>query len=291
MGKWGFGGMAWFKETLHPGWQQRLEVERVLYRDKTEHQDLIVFESRAWGTVLALDGIVQTTTGDEWAYHEMIAHPPIVAHGRVRDVCIVGGGDGGTLREVVKHASVDHIVMAEIDRSVIELSKKHLPTLSDGAFDDPRLDLRLGDAAVFMADTDEKFDVIIVDSTDPVGPGAVLFSEAFYRDCRARLTEGGILVTQCGVPAVQKEELVQTQVRQKEAGFSDVTFYLTCVPTYVGGMMALGWASDDPTRRRVRADTLRARPIPEDLRYYTADVHVSAFAHPAWMEAAVAGRS
>ena len=282
--------MVWFKETLHPGWQQRLEVERVLYRDKTEHQDLIVFESRAWGTVLALDGIVQTTTGDEWAYHEMIAHPPIIAHGRVRDVCIVGGGDGGTLREVVKHASVDHIVMAELDRSVIELSKKHLPTLSDGAFDDPRLDLRLGDAAVFMAETDEKFDVIIVDSTDPVGPGAVLFSEAFYRDCRARLTEGGILVTQCGVPAVQKQELVQTQARQKEAGFSDVTFYLTCVPTYVGGMMALGWASDDPTRRRVRVDTLNARPIPENLRYYTVDVHVSAFAHPAWMESAVAGR-
>ena len=277
--------MGWFSETLHPGWQQRLEVERVLFRDKTEHQDLIVFESRAWGTVLALDGIVQTTTGDEWAYHEMLAHPALLAHGRVRSVCIVGGGDGGTLREVVKHYSVSRIVKAELDEGVIAFCKKHLPSLSDGAFDDPRLELRFGDAAEYMAESGENFDVIIVDSTDPIGPGAALFTEEFYANCRARLNEGGILVTQSGVPSVQAKELGVSQARLRAAGFNDVSFYLTCVPTYVGGMMALGWASDDITRRKVRVDTLHARPIPEGLRYYTPEVHVASFAHPPWMAA------
>lgn len=277
--------MEWFSETLYPSWQQRLGIEEVLYHERTEHQDLIVFSSRAWGTVLALDGVVQTTTGDEWAYHEMMVHPAMIAHGRVRSVCIVGGGDGGTLREVVKHAGVKRIVKAELDPGVIEFCRKHLPGLSDGSFDDPRLELRFGDAAIYMAEDDEKFDVIIVDSTDPQGPGAALFTEAFYKDCRRKLNEGGILITQCGVPSVQPGELAMTQSRQRAAGFSDVSFYLTCVPTYVGGMMALGWASDDATRRRVRVDTLHGRPIPEGLRYYTPEVHVGAFAHPPWMTA------
>ncbi|MEZ5826223.1 MAG: polyamine aminopropyltransferase [Geminicoccaceae bacterium] len=275
--------MDWFSETLYPAWQQRLGIEEVLYHDKTEHQDLIVFRSRAWGTVLALDGVVQTTTGDEWAYHEMLVHPAMIAHGRARSVCIVGGGDGGTLREVVKHFSVNRIVKAELDPGVIEFCKQHLPGLSDGAFDDPRLELRFGDAAIYMAEDDEKFDVIIVDSTDPQGPGAALFTEEFYANCRRKLNEGGIMITQCGVPSVQPEELGMTQGRQRAAGFSDVSFYLTCVPTYVGGMMALGWASDDATRRKVRIDTLHGRPIPEGLRYYTPEVHVGAFAHPPWM--------
>ena len=277
--------MEWFTETLYPSWQQRLGIEAVLYQERTEHQDLVVFRSSAWGTVLALDGVVQTTTGDEWAYHEMLVHPSLIAHGRARSVCIVGGGDGGTLREVVKQESINRVVMAELDPGVIEFCKKHLPGLSNGSFDDPRLELRFGDAAVYMAMDDEKFDTIIVDSTDPHGPGAALFTQSFYEDCRRKLNDGGILITQCGVPSVQPDELGMTQHRQRAAGFGDVSFYLTCVPTYVGGMMALGWASDDTTRRKVRVDTLMGRPIPKGLRYYSPEVHVAAFAHPLWMEA------
>lgn len=282
--------MDWFVEKLHPSWRQAMKVEEILYHDKTEHQDLIVFKSGIWGTVLALDNIVQTTTGDERAYHEMIVHPAITAHGRVRSVCIVGGGDGGTLREVVKHASVERVVEAELDPGVIEFCKQHLPTLSDGAYEDPRLELCFGDAAEYMAQDGEKFDVIIVDSTDPIGPGAVLFTTEFYSNCRARLNPGGILITQCGVPAVQSSELHETQMRQREAGFSDVDYFLTVVPTYAGGFMALGWASDDPTRRRVRVDTLKARPVPEGLTYYSPEIHVAAFAHPPWVEAIAQGK-
>ncbi|MCB1885292.1 MAG: polyamine aminopropyltransferase [Geminicoccaceae bacterium] len=277
----------WFTETLHQHWAQRLRVDRVLYHEKTQHQDLIVFENAQWGRVLALDGVVQTTTGDESAYHEMLVHPAVLAHGRVRDVCIVGGGDGGTAREVLKHEGVRRVVEAELDPDVIAFCKTYLPTLSDGCYESPRLSLVYGDAADFMRGEGDRFDVIVVDSTDPIGPGASLFTVAFYKDCRRRLKEGGILVSQCGVPSVQPWELAQTQARQRAAGFADVDYYLVAVPTYVGGMMALGWASDDPTRRRVRVDTLRSRPQPSGLRYYTPDVHVAAFAHPAWMDEAV----
>lgn len=281
--------MEWFTETLHKGWRQQIKVENILYHDKTEHQDLILFESASWGRVLALDGVVQTTTGDEFAYHEMLVHPALLAHGRARSVCIVGGGDGGTLREVVKHETVQRIVKAELDPGVIEFCKKFLPSLSDGAFDDPRLELSYGDAAAFMAKEGESFDLILVDSTDPIGPGAALFTEAFYRDCRRRLNEGGILVTQAGNPALAAQELADVMARKRAAGFGDVDFLLTVVPTYVGGFMALGWASDDATRRRVRIDTLRSRPIPAGLRYYTPEVHAAAFAHPVWVDRAAAG--
>lgn len=283
--------MEWFTETLHQGWRQQIKVEKVLYHDKTEHQDLILFESPQWGRVLALDGVVQTTTADEFAYHEMLVHPALLAHGRARSVCIVGGGDGGTLREVVKHASVQRVVKAELDPGVIQFCRKYLPSLSDGAFDDPRLELSFGDAAAFMARPGEAFDVILVDSTDPIGPGAALFTESFYRDCRRRLNEGGILVTQAGNPALAAQELADVMARKRAAGFGDVDFLLTVVPTYVGGFMALGWASDDATRRRVRIDTLRSRPIPEGLRYYTPEVHAAAFAHPVWVDRAAAGHS
>jgi spermidine synthase len=281
--------MEWFTETLHVGWRQQIKVEKVLYHDKTEHQDLVLFESAHWGRVLALDGVVQTTTGDEFAYHEMLVHPALLAHGRARSVCIVGGGDGGTLREVVKHGGVQRIVKAELDPGVIEFCKKFLPSLSDGAFDDPRLELSFGDAAAFMAKEGERFDIILVDSTDPIGPGAALFTERFYRDCRRRLNEGGILVTQAGNPAMAAQELADVMSRKRAAGFADVDFLLTVVPTYIGGYMSLGWASDDATRRRVRIDTLRSRPIPEGLRYYTPEVHAGAFAHPVWVDRVAAG--
>lgn len=281
--------MEWFTETLHKGWRQQLMIEKVLYHDKTDHQDLILFENRHWGRVLALDGVVQTTTGDEFAYHEMLVHPALIAHGRARSVCIVGGGDGGTAREVVKHQGVDRIVQAELDPAVVEFCKEHLPSLSNGAFDDPRLELVYGDAAAFMAKDGERFDVILVDSTDPIGPGAALFTESFYRDSRRRLAEGGILVTQAGNPSMAARELADVMARKRAAGFADVDFLLTVVPTYVGGFMALGWASDDATRRRVRIDTLRSRPIPTDLLYYTPEVHAAAFAHPVWLTQIASG--
>lgn len=275
--------MEWFEETLWPDWAQRIRVREVLYREQSAHQDLIVFESAAWGRVLALDGVIQTTTGDEFVYHEMLVHVPLLAHGRVEDVLIVGGGDGGCLRETLRHKPVRSVTQVEIDASVIAFCRRYLPSLSDGAFDDPRAEIVIADGAEFVRGTDRRFDLVIVDSTDPHGPGAVLFTREFYAGVRALLRPGGVMATQCGNPAIRPDELAFTQERQRAAGFAVVDYYFAAVPTYIGGSMALGFATDDPARLALRPSDLAARDLPAGLRYYTPEMHVAAFAHPAWM--------
>ena len=280
--------MTWFEETLHDDFRQRLRVSKVLYRDKTEHQDLIIFENPSLGRVLALDGVVQTAEADEHIYHEMLSHVPILAHGEAGAVLIVGGGDGGMLREVLKHKRVA-ATMVELDAGVIELCREHLPSLSRGAFDDPRAELVIADGAHFVARTERRFDVIIIDSTDPMGPGEVLFGAEFYAGCRRCLRPGGILVTQNGVPFVQPDELRASHGRLS-ALFADVAFYLAPVPTYNGGFMAFGWASDDAASRAVplRTITARYRAAAIETRYYNPEIHLGAFALPGDIRALLA---
>jgi spermidine synthase len=275
--------MDWFEERLHANWRQAIRVKEMLYREQTELQDLVIFESFDWGRVLALDGVVQTTTGDEFCYHEMIVHVPILAHGRAREVLIIGGGDGGCLREALKHPGVERVTQVEIDAGVIDLSRRWLPTLSDGAFDHPKARVVIADGARFAAETGDRFDVVIIDSTDPQGPGAVLFTEPFYRDVRSLLNPGGIMTTQCGNPSIRPQELVDTQAAQRAAGYALVDYFLPVVPTYIGGAMALGFASDAAAGREVPLEQLRQRYVPAGLHYYTPEVHLAAFAHPAWM--------
>ncbi|MCG8510816.1 MAG: polyamine aminopropyltransferase, partial [Rhodospirillales bacterium] len=169
----------------------------------------------------------------------------------------------------------------EIDGAVIDICREHMPFLSDGAFDDERTDLVIADGVKFVAETAKRFDVIIIDSTDPVGPGEVLFSEAFYADCKRCLTDGGILVTQNGVPLFQGEELTNG-IHRLSPHFADVSCYLTVVPTYVGGFMALGWATDDPGPRGLSADDLSPRFDGAGIstRYYSPAVHAASFALP-----------
>ena len=272
--------MMQFIETLHPDFCQLFTVDKVLYRETTEHQDLVIFENAIFGRILALDGVIQTTERDDHVYHEMLAHVPILAHGGVRDVLIVGGGDGGCLREVARH-DVASITMVEIDRTVIELSKTYLPTLSAGAFADPRLDLVIADGNAFVHQTGRRFDVIIVDSTDPIGPGEILFSEEFYGGCKRCLATGGVLVTQNGVPMVQADD-VRDGYQRLSRLFADTSFYLAAVPSYSGGAMTFGWATDDATLRGIDAATLRNRFGAAGFkgRYYTPEIHVAAFALP-----------
>lgn len=273
-----------FEETLHPAWSHRLAVDQILFERRTEHQHLVIFRNTLFGRVMALDGLVQTTEGDEFIYHEMLANVPILAHGRAERVLIVGGGDGGMLREVSRHASVRHVVQVEIDRAVVELCREYLPNHSAGAYDDPRLELVIGDGMDYVRHATERFDVIIADSTDPVGPGEALFREDFYAACRRCLTPGGVLVTQSGVPFTQHDELANT-ARRLQAVFADQHFYTAAVPSYVGGVMAFAWASDDPQLRRTPLEVLeqRFRESAITTRYYTPEVHRAAFALPRFL--------
>lgn len=274
----------WFNETLHDGYGQRLTMDKVLFRERTEHQDLVIFENAVFGRVMALDGIVQTTEGDEFVYHEMLTHVPILAHGRARRVLIIGGGDGGMAREALRHESVEQVTMVEIDRGVVDMCVRHLPSISNGAFDNPRLDLQIADGAKFVEETDGRWDVIIVDSTDPIGPGEVLFRESFYKACKRCLTDGGILVTQNGVPFVQGSE-VTNSFERLSPHFADVWFYTAAVPTYQGGFMAFGWASDNAALRQQPVSEIAARFAASGLecRYYTPEAHVGAFGLPAFI--------
>ena len=276
---------TWFDEVLHGPYRQGLRVDELLYDSETDHQRIRVFRNAQFGRVLTLDDVVQTTEGDEYIYHEMMAHVPILAHGKADRVLIIGGGDGGMAREVLRHPTVAHVTMVEIDAGVVEFSKHYLPNLSNGAFDDPRLSLVIADGAVFVSETDVKFDVIIVDSTDPIGPGEALFTDTFYAMVKSCLAPGGIVVTQNGVPFMQGEELTAT-MRHFRALFSDWGCYLASIPTYAGGPMAFGWGTEGDARS-VSVDILAERLAAAKFypRYYTPEVHKAAFALPGYVKA------
>ncbi|EBA08852.1 polyamine aminopropyltransferase [Sagittula stellata] len=273
----------WMREQLHGDYAQAMRVDDVLYDSQTDHQRLRVIQNETFGRVLTLDDVVQVTERDNFIYHEMLTHVPIFAHGAATRICIVGGGDGGMAREALRHKTVKHVTMVEIDPGVVEFSKRYLPTISNGAFDDPRLDLVIADGADFMKTTTGDYDVIIVDSTDPIGPGEALYANTFYADARKALKDGGIIVTQNGVPFMQGDELTRT-MRAFQALFADATCYLATVPSYAGGPMAFGWGTDSGARH-TDVNTLQTRFCASGIRpqYYTAEVHKAAFALPGYI--------
>ncbi|MBN8532088.1 MAG: polyamine aminopropyltransferase [Alphaproteobacteria bacterium] len=271
-------------ETLYAEWGQRFQQTKTLFSFDTGFQKLVIFENPLFGRVMALDGVIQTTEKDEFVYHEMLTHVPILAHGKVTDVLVIGGGDGGIVREVLRHKNIKHVTMVEIDPAVVEMSKKHLPNHSAGAFEDPRLKLEYMDGAKFVAETEKRYDVIITDSTDPIGPGEALFTHDYYAQCKRCLKDGGVLVTQNGVGFMQLSETQDTYRRQSPI-FKDAGFYVAAVPTYVGGNMHLAWATDNATLRTQPVEEIRQRfqAAGFKTRYYTPEVHVAAFALPQYV--------
>jgi len=219
----------------------------------------------------------------------MLAHPPILAHGGVRRVLIVGGGDGGMLEEVLKHGAVEEATLVEIDAEVIRFAREYLSRICGGAFDDPRTRIVIDDGLRYVETADERFDLIIVDSTDPIGPGEVLFSDRFYAACRQALAPGGVLVTQNGVPFVQPDELTRSVASLRRL-FADVACYLATVPTYVGGPMAFGWACDDAAARQAPEVELHKRFTAAGIatRYYRPELHAGAFALPGYVAELIA---
>src|SRR5690606_5956757 len=278
----------WFSETLTPGVRLSFEARRVLRHERTDNQELALFENDVFGRVLLLDGVVQVTTADEVIYHGMMAHVPLLANGEPRDVLIIGGGDCGLAEEVLKHSSIRRVLQVEIDPSVAELARTHFGEINAAAFADPRFELRIGDGAAFVRESDERFDVVLVDSTDPIGPGAVLFTREFYAGVRGRLNPGGILVTQNGIPFLQTREFADA-FANLGATFRHVACYVISVPTYFGGHLALGWSSDDVAPLAVSTEALETRFAAAGIqtRYYSPRHHLAAFAAPRYIEQAL----
>ncbi|WP_119343859.1 polyamine aminopropyltransferase [Facilibium subflavum] len=276
--------MKQFKEVLHSGYQQTLEITKVLFESKTEHQHLVIFENPVFGRVMALDGIIQTTEKDEFIYHEMLVHVPMFAHGNIKDVLIIGGGDGGILREVLRHQTINSACLVEIDAAVIDLCQTYFPLHSKGAFSHPKAEITIQDGCAFVKNTPKKYDLIICDSTDPIGPGESLFTAEFYRDCKSILNDDGIMVTQNGVLYFQMEEAKNTYTFFTQL-YKDVGFYRAAIPSYVGGDMAFGWASDNTHHRKTTLSLIQKRFYEAKVKtkYYTPELHFSAFALPQYV--------
>jgi len=274
---------GWFyeKNEQWPGQAAGLEIDKVLLQEKTKFQDLMVFQPKTWGKVLVLDGVIQLTEKDECSYQEMLAHLPMFSHAQPKKVLIVGGGDGGILREVAKHACVEKIVHVEIDEGVVNASKKYFPEIAK-AFSDPRLELRIADAFAYCNSAESaSFDVIIVDSSDPVGPADKLFSPEFYKNASRLLTENGVMASQGECLWIHRELMKGMVETNGKPFFANVEYASMQVPTYPCGQISAficgKSAGSCEIPRRFPAQDF-------EFRYYTPRMHTAAFVLPAFLE-------
>jgi spermidine synthase len=264
-----------YQETLYPEWVRTFAVEKVVHEEKTEMRDLVIFENGQFGRVLALNGAIQLTEKDGFISHEMMTHVPILAHGQAKSVLILGGADGGLLREALKHESVEKIVLVEMDPTLIELSKEYFPNISEGAFDHPKAKVVIQDAAEYVKAAEERFDIIICDRHD-------LMTAEFYADCKRALHPNGIFVNRNGIPFLQKKEL-QISLKNRKPYFKNVQFYVAAIPSCLGGFIAIGFASDK--KHKVSEKVLQERlvKVKEKMGYYTPGIHKGSFALPSYM--------
>ena len=263
----------WLIEEQTQGYRTQWRVRRVLHEEQTPFQHLQLVEMEDFGRALVLDSAVQTTVGDEYIYHEMIAHVPLFTHPNPERVLIIGGGDGGTAREVCRHSSVQKVDMVEIDRAVVEACRRYLPETACG-LDHPKVNLVIGDGLAWVAERRGEYDVILVDSSDPVGPAVGLFNRAFYENVYRALKPDGLFVAQVLSPFFHKKLI--HDVYQVVASIFPITMpYLTVVPTYPSGLhcFMLGSKRHSPLRQGVRVPSW-------PTRWYTPAVHRAAFQLP-----------
>ena len=267
----------WFRDSIEfgHGCTLQIRIKNVLYRGRSEYQEIVILETEKLGRMLVIDGITMLTEFDEHAYHEMIGHVPMLVHPKPARVLIIGGGDGGALREVLKHPEVEQVHVCEIDEQVITACKKYLPSLAS-SYDDPRVKVFHEDGARFIERAATTYEVIIVDSTDPVGPGRVLFQQTFYENMKRALSDQGIAVTQCESIYLHSHVIKGVYAFARHL-FPSLGYYYTLVPTYPSGLIGFYFCSlgHDPKA----LDEERARRL-KDLKYYTPAVHRSAFTLP-----------
>jgi len=247
------------------------EVQKVLYAENSKYQRIEVIENEFFGRILFLDGLVQTSERDEFYYHEMMVHPALIVHPHPQKVLVIGGGDGGVVREILRY-SVEKVDFVEIDEEVINVCRKYFPWLKK-LLGDERVNLFIDDGFNFVNKASEKYDVVLVDSSEPVGPSVSLHEQEFYLAVKSKLTTQGIVVAQMGSPFFHQEELVRKFTFLKDI-FSKVYFYTSPVPTYPAGEWGYVFLSDKIDPRQIK------RKPPKGLKYYNAETHQRAFLLP-----------
>ena len=276
-------GWKWFVEYQTPHSAHMHGIKRTLHSRRTKFQQIDIVETYEYGRMLVLDGKVQSTVRDEHIYHESLVHPVMFAHPDPRDTLIIGGGEGGTLREVLRHPGVSMVVMVDIDAGVIESSKKYMPELSDGAFESERVELVIGDGRKYVEDCGRKFDVIIMDVTDPLegGPGQLLYTKEFYEAVRRILKENGLLVTQA-TSTYYSTYCFATIYRTIKKVFGKAGGYHVWVPAY-DSMWGFVYGTRGPDPEGLKADCLDgeiAKRKVKGLKYYGGEIHHSLFVLP-----------
>jgi len=277
---------GWFHERgeLWKGQAMSLQVKNIIYHGRSDFQDILVFESTDHGTVMVLDGVIQVTERDEFAYQEMLAHIPLFSHPHPKKVLVIGGGDGGILREIGKHPEVKEIIICELDEGVIDISKKYLPSLAKG-FDDPRVTVKIMDGAKFMEANQDSFDVIITDSSDPIGPASVLFETPFYNAMHKSLRDGGIVCTQ-GECVWLHLDLIAPLISSISQTYNVVEYAYTTIPTYPSGQIGFIVArkGDGTCKTPVRTPSEEQSKA---MEYYSSEIHKASFVLPAFAKRAI----
>jgi len=269
---------VWIYEEHTSGYGVKWKVNDILHTEQTKYQELAVVETEQWGRALILDGLLQITEKDEFIYHEMIVHPCMFTHKNPENVLIIGGGDGGSLREVLKHDQVSNVDMVEIDERVIENSKKYFPQVAC-AFDDPRLNLLIEDGVKYIKETDKTYDVVIVDSSDPVGPAVDLYTHDFYSNIYNHLHDDGMMTVQSESP-IFYTDIFKSIYDNISAVFENCWVYLAAIATYVSGPWAFTIGSKNYNPIKLPSDIT----IFDDLKYYNAGIHEAAFYLPQYLK-------
>jgi len=264
----------WFTEELHPYYRKGLRIKRILADEKTEYQHLQVVETEFFGNALILDGIIQLTERDNMGYHEMIVHVPMLAVKKPKRVLIVGGGDGGSLRQVLRYPSVEEALVCELDQRVVDLSREHFAASFGDPWADPRAKLLVRDAFGFLKENPGQFDVIISDTTDPIGMAERLFSDEFYKLIVRALIPKGAAATQCEQPFFDTV-LIKEIYKSAKALTQNPAYYYANIPTYPGGGIGFLYVSDTPWTKG-----LETNYPPGENKYLNPEVHKAAFALP-----------
>jgi len=274
----------WYDETFDDHTRLGLRVKETLFSGRSQYQKIEVIDTVGFGRALVIDDVFMTSEHDEFLYHEMLVHPALATARSIERVLVIGGGDGGTVREVLRHPEVQDCVMVEIDRMVVDVSKKYLPGIGT-AWDDARLEVRFIDGVDYVkASSDEPYDVILLDGTDPVGPGMLLFDESFFRGCKRMLVPGGIMALQSESPLLMMDVFVGIQHTLRTL-FAEVHPYLGPVPLYGTGTWSWTWCSD--TGEPLRPIPERQEAIVEGSKAYNEALHQAAFALPNYVKRAL----